>query len=453
MTIQKTHSLETVGGVSLATGGAAADGADMRRTQESVDGLSLDLLDALTLLAQDRVRGGGLRLVGEDGLLPAITQHLMQAALEAELDEHLAAEAERGGGRGSCSGGNGRNGYRTKKVMSEVGPITLQIPRDRLGTFRPRILPKGARRTGALDEMVLSLTARGMTSGEIVAHLEEVYGMKTSKETISTITDKALDSMNEWRTRPLDAVYPVVFVDAIHVKIRDGQVANRPIYVAIAVTADGYREILGLWAGDGGEGAKFWQQVLTDLRNRGVKDVLMLVCDGLSALPDAVANVWPQTVVQRCVVHLIRQSLRYASRRDWPEVAADLKPVYTAVNEAQARERLDEFDAKWGHKYGSIATVWQRAWSEFVPFLAFPDSIREVVYTTNSIESLNARYRRAATACGHFPNEQAALKRIYLATLALDPSGRGRKRWNNKWKAALNEFDQLFDGRLTAGRV
>ncbi|MDW4911175.1 transposase, partial [Streptomyces sp. ADMS] len=187
------------------------------------------------------------------------------------------------------------------------------------------------------------------------------------------------------------------------------------------------------------------------MRNRGVKDVLMLVCDGLSALPDAVANideddrvdrlnsidVWPRTVVQRCVVHLIRQSLRYASRRDWPEVAADLKPVYTAVNEAQARERLDEFDAKWGHKYASIAAVWQRAWSEFVPFLAFPDAIREVVYTTNSIESLNARYRRAATACGHFPNEQAALKRIYLATLALDPSGRGRKRWNNKWKAAL----------------
>jgi hypothetical protein len=203
MTIQKTHSLETVGGVSLAVGGTAADGADMRRTQESVDGLSLDLLDALTLLAQDRVRGGGLRLVGEDGLLPAITQHLMQAALEAELEEHLAAEAECGGGRGSRSGGNGRNGYRTKKVMSEVGPITLQIPRDRLGTFRPRILPKGARRTGALDEMVLSLTARGMTSEEIVAHLEEVYGMKTSKETISTITDKALDSMNEWRTRPL----------------------------------------------------------------------------------------------------------------------------------------------------------------------------------------------------------------------------------------------------------
>ncbi|WAX77150.1 transposase [Streptomyces sp. KMM 9044] len=209
----------------------------------------------------------------------------------------------------------------------------------------------------------------------------------------------------------------------------------------------------GLWVGDGGEGATFWQQVLTDPRNRGVRDVLMLVCDGLSALPDAVVNVWPRTVVQRCVVHLIRQSLRYASRRDWPEVAAGLKPVHTGVNGARARERLDEFDAKWGHKYGSIAAVRQRAWSEFVPFLAFPDAIREVVHSTNSIESLNARYRRAATACGHFPNEQAALKRIYLATLAPAPSGRGRKRWNNKWEAALNEFDQLFDGRLTAGRV
>ena len=256
MMIQKAHSLETVGGVSLASGEAAADGADVKRMPETVDGLSLDLLDALTLLAQDQVRAGGLKLVGEGGLLPAITQHVMQAALETELEEHLAAEAERAGGRGSRSGGNGRNGYRQKKVMSEVGPIVLQVPRDRRGTFRPKVLPRHARRTGALDEMVLSLTARGMTSGEIVAHLGEVYGMSASKEMISTITDKALESMNEWRTRPLDAIYPVIFVDAIHVKIRDGQVANRPIYVAIAVTADGYREILGLWAGDGGEGGR-----------------------------------------------------------------------------------------------------------------------------------------------------------------------------------------------------
>ncbi|MEV5646602.1 IS256 family transposase [Streptomyces flaveolus] len=211
--------------------------------------------------------------------------------------------------------------------MTEVGTVTVQVPGDRLGTFAPRLLPKYARRTGALDEMVLSLTAKGLTSGEIVAHLAEVYGMTTTKETVSTITDKALESMAEWRTRPLGPVYPVVFLDAIHVRIRDGHVANRPIYVAIAVTADGYREILGLWAGDGGEGAKYWQTVLTEIKNRGVRDVLMLGCDGLSALPEAVNVVWPQTVVQTCIVHLIRTSLRYASRRDWADVARDLKPV------------------------------------------------------------------------------------------------------------------------------
>jgi putative transposase len=440
--------------VSLAGSGAGVEGADVKSMPVSQHGLSRELLEELAALAAQKTRAGdGLRLMGEGGLLPELAQHLMQAALETEMDLHLAAEAARVGGRGSRSGGNSRNGYRAKKVMTEVGPVTVQVPRDRLGTFAPRLLPRYARRTGALDEMVLSLTAKGLTSGEIVAHLAEVYGMSTTKETVSTITDKALDSMAEWRTRPLDPVYPVVFIDAIHVKIRDGHVANRPIYVAIAVTADGYREILGLWAGQGGEGAKYWQTVLTEIKNRGVRDVLMLVCDGLSALPEAVNTVWPQTVVQLCIVHLIRNSLRYASRRDWADVARDLKPVYTAVNEEQARARLDEFNETWGKKYPSIAGTWERAWSEFVPFLGLPDAIRQVVYTTNAIESLNARYRRAAQACGHFPNEQAALKRLYLATLALDPSGRGRQRWNNRWKPALNEFDLLFDGRLTAGRV
>ncbi|MFD5521058.1 IS256 family transposase [Streptomyces sp. NPDC127066] len=420
----------------------------------SENGLSSELLEELAALAAEKVRGGeGLRLMGEGGLLSELAQHLMQAALEAEMDEHLTAEAGRIGGRGSRSGGNMRNGYRAKKVMPEVGAVTVQVPRDRLGTFRPRLLPVHARRTGALDDLVLSLTAKGLTSGEIVSHLAQTYGMTTTKETISTITDKALESMAEWRTRPLDPVYPVVFIDAVHVKIRDGHVANRPIYVAVAVTADGYREILGLWAGNGGEGAKYWQTVLTEIKNRGVRDVLMLVCDGLSALPDAVNTVWPQTVVQTCVVHLIRASLRYASRRDWAEVARDLKPVYTAVNEEEARQRLADFDATWGKRYPSIAGTWQRAWSEFVPFLGLPDAIRQVVYTTNAIESLNAHYRRAAQTCGHFPNEQAALKRLYLAALALDPTGRGRQRWNNRWKSALNEFDVLFDGRLTAGRV
>jgi transposase-like protein len=224
----------------------------------SPNGLSSELLEELAALAAEKVRGVGLRLMGEGGLLPELAQHLMQAALEAEMDQHLAEEAGRVGGRGSRSGGNMRNGYRAKKVMTEVGTVTVQVPRDRLGTFQPRMLPRYARRTGALDELVLSLTAKGLTSGEIVSHLAQTYGMTTTKETISTITDKALESMAEWRTRPLDPVYPVVFIDAVHVKIRDGHVANRPVYVAIAVTADGYREILGLWAGDGGEGAKYW---------------------------------------------------------------------------------------------------------------------------------------------------------------------------------------------------
>ncbi|MEU6012154.1 IS256 family transposase [Streptomyces sp. NPDC047453] len=303
MSTTTDHRIETSGSVSLAVADGSVQGADVKSMPVSPNGLSLELLEELAALAAEKVRGEGLRLMGEGGLLPELTQHLMQAALEAEMDEHLAAEAGRVGGRGSRSGGNMRNGYRAKKVMTEVGAVTVQVPRDRLGTFRPRMLPVYARRTGALDDLVLSLTAKGLTSGEIVSHLAQTYGMTTTKETISTITDKALESMAEWRTRPLDPVYPVVFIDAVHVKIRDGHVANRPVYVAIAVTADGYREILGLWAGDGGEGAKYWQTVLTEIKNRGVRDVLMLVCDGLSALPDAVNTVWPQTVVQTSSVH------------------------------------------------------------------------------------------------------------------------------------------------------
>ncbi|MEU3355706.1 IS256 family transposase [Streptomyces sp. NPDC037389] len=448
-----SHTMGMASGVSLARADGTVEGSGVKSMPVSENGLSVELLEELSALAAEKTAAGGLRLMGEGGILPELAQHLMQAALEAEMDLHLADESVRVGGRGSRSGGNTRNGYRAKKVMTEVGPVVVNVPRDRLGTFRPGLLPKYARRTGALDEMVLSLTGKGLTSGEIVAHLAEVYGMTTSKETVSTITDKALESMAEWRTRPLDSVYPVVFIDAIHVRIRDGQVANRPVYVAIAVTADGYREILGLWTGQGGEGAKYWQTVLTEIRNRGVRDVLMLVCDGLTALPEAVGTIWPQTVVQTCVVHLIRNSMRYASRRDAAEIARDLKPVYTAVDETQARSRLTEFSEKWDSRYPSITGIWERAWNEFVPFLSLPPAIRQVVYTTNAIESLNARYRRAAQACGHFPNETAALKRLYLATLALDPTGRGRQRWSNRWKAALNEFDVLFDGRLTANQA
>jgi transposase-like protein len=282
--------------------------------------------------------------------------------------------------------------------------------------------------------------------------LAEVYGADVSKQTISTITDKVLDGMVEWQNRPLDRVYPVVFLDAIHVKVRDGKVANRPIYVALAVTVDGTRDILGLWAGDGGEGAKFWLQVCTELRNRGVDDVLMAVCDGLKGLPDAINEVWPRTVVQTCVIHLLRASFRYAARQHWDAIARALKPVYTAATEAAATERFLEFAQAWGTKYPAIVRLWENAWSEFVPFLAFSPEIRTVICSTNAIESVNARIRRAVNARGHFPNEQAALKCVYLAVMSLDPTGKGRKRWITRWKVALNAFEIAFEGRLSAGQ-
>jgi transposase-like protein len=273
-----------------------------------------------------------------------------------------------------------------------------------------------------------------------------------SKETISTITDRVMDSFAEWQSRLLDPVYPVVFIDCIHVKIRDGQVANRPINVALAVTVDGGRDILGLWAGDGGEGAKYWLRVLTEIRNRGVNDVCIVVCDGLKGLPDAIGEVWPQAITQLCIVHLLRNTYRYASKADWAGIAKDLKPVYTAASEQAALDAFAEFSVAWEKKYPAVIRLWTNAWPEMVPFLAFDAEIRKIVCTTNAIESLNARFRRAVNARGHFPTDQAALKVLYLAVVSLDPTGKGRARWTNRWKAALNAFDITFDGRITAGR-
>lgn len=411
-----------------------------------------DLLDdAMVAMLAERAREqaaeGGLRLLGDGGLLQAITKRVIEAALEGELADHLAADPAVGG-----AGRNERNGSRRKKLMTEVGPVEVAVPRDRDASFAPTVVAKRRRRTSGIDDLVISLTAKGLTTGEIVAHLAEVYDIATSKETISNITDRVLDGMSEWRTRPLDGVYPVVMIDAIHVKIRDGQVANRPVYVALAVTVDGLREVLGLWVGDGGEGAKFWGQVCQELKNRGVADVLMLVCDGLTGLPEAVNHVWPRTVVQTCIIHLLRASYRYASKAHYAAIARDLRPVYTAPSEAAALDRFAEFAAAWETRYPAIVKLWERSWPEMVPFLAFDREIRSVICSTNAIESLNARYRKAANASGHFPNEQAALKRLYLATLSLDPTGKGKVRWSNRWKPALNAFDITFDGRLSAAR-
>jgi transposase-like protein len=398
-----------------------------------------------------QARAEGLRLTGEGGLLAKLTKLVVESALEGEMDDHLGYAKHDPAGRGS---GNSRNGRRAKTVVTEAGPVEIEVPRDRDGSFEPKIVAKRQRRLGGIEELVVSLSAKGLTTGEISSHLAEVYGAEVSKQTISTITDRVLDGMAEWQSRPLDAVYPVVFVDVINVKIREGNVANRPVYVALAVTCEGAREVLGLWAGEhgDGEGAKYWLRILSELKNRGVGDVLMLVCDGLKGLPDAVGQVWPQAIVQTCIVHLLRNSFRYASKKDWAAIAKDLKPVYSAASESDALDRFAEFSEKWEKRYPAIIRLWTNAWPEFTPFLQFDRDIRTLICTTNAIESLNARIRRAVNARGHFPTEQAALKCVYLAIMSLDPTGKGQKRWSNRWKAALNAFDITFDGRLSAGR-
>jgi len=404
-----------------------------------------------------RARAGGLALTGEAGLLAQLTKRLVESALEGEITDHLGYDRHDDVGR---DGGNSRNGHRSKTLLTEVGPVQVDVPRDRDATFEPRIVAKRKRRLSGVDELVISLSAKGLTTGEVAAHLAEVYGADVSRQTISTITDKVIEGMAEWQNRPLDPVYPVIFIDAINVKIRDGKVANRPIYVALAVTSEGRRDILGLWAGEapsvtgapGGEGAKYWLHVLTEIKNRGVGDVLMVVCDGLTGLPEAISAVWPATITQTCVVHLLRNSFRYAGRQHYEAIARALRPVYTAPTEAAAMERFLEFCQTWGERYPAIVRLWENAWSEFVPFLSFDVEIRKIICTTNAIESVNSRIRRAVKARGHFPNEQAALNCVYMAIMSLDPTGTGQRRWTMRWKPALNAFDMTFDGRLSAGR-
>jgi putative transposase len=312
---------------------------------------------------------------------------------------------------------------------------------------------KRQRRLSGVDEIVLSLYAKGMTTGEISAHFAEIYGASISKETVSRITDKVVDEMQEWSARPLDAVYVAVFIDAIVVKVRDGQVANRPIYAAIGVTVDGRKDVLGLWAGTGGEGAKFWMSVLIDLKNRGVTDVFFVVCDGLKGLPEVVANVWPLSIVQTCIIHLIRNTFRLTSRRDADPIKKDIKKIYTAPNPDAALAALDDLEEKWGKQYRAMIRLWRNAWNEFIPFLDYDIEVRTVICSTNAIESLNARYRRAIRARGHFPTEQAAMKCLYLVTRSLDPTGAGRTRWTMRWKPAINAFAITFGDRWPAAET
>jgi putative transposase len=374
--------------------------------------------DELAAQLVDQARADGVDLVGPGGLLGDLTKRVLEAGLEVEMADHVGYDKHDPEGR---NGANSRNGTRSKTVLTEVGPVEIDVPRDRDGTFDPKLVRKRQRRLAGVDEMVISLTAKGLTTGEVQAHLAEVYGTDMSREQVSKITDAILGEMAEWMTRPLERVYPVVFIDAMVVKIRDGQVANRPIYTAIGVTVDGKRDVLGLWAGTGGEGAKFWLQVLTEIKNRGVDDVCIVCCDGLKGLPDSIAATWPLAVVQTCVLHLIRNTFRLASRADWDRMAKDLRPVYTAVNEEQAQAKLAEFHDAWGDRYPAIKGLWDNAWGEFIPFVDYSVEIRRVIYSTNAIESLNARMRRATRARGHFPNEQAALKCLYLTIASTPP--------------------------------
>jgi transposase-like protein len=395
-----------------------------------------------------RARSQGVELTGEDGLLTSMVRQVLQTGLEVELADHLGYEAYDPAGRGS---GNSRNGSYPKTVTTEIGDVELRVPRDRNGTFEPVTVPKYERRLDGLSGNVISLYAKGMTTGDIQAHLFEIYDTEISRETISKITDAIVEEMTAWQSRPLDRLYPVLLIDAIVIKVRDSQVANRPVYVAIGVNLEGERDVLGMWLGPtGGEGAKQWATMLTDLRNRGVADALIVCCDGLKGLPDSIRTTWPDATVQTCVVHMVRNSLRYASKKHWSAITKTMREIYTSPTVEAAESRFADFAETWRDIYPAMIGSWENAWDEFVPFLSFPVELRKIVYTTNAIESLNARFRRAVRHRGHFPNEQAAMKVLYLVATARRPNRENLSGRINGWKAILNALTMHYGDRIAA---
>jgi putative transposase len=402
------------------------------------------LAEHLVAQAQEQ----GVELLGEGGLLQQMTKAVLERALAEELTDHLGYEAGDPAGRGS---GNSRNGSTPKRLLTEAGHVDLEVPRDRASTFDPQIVPKGARRRDGIDALVISLYARGMTVRDIQAHLAEIYDVTVSPDLISTITDSVLEEVAEWQSRPLDRVWPVIFLDAVVCKVRDnGTVRNKAAHLAVGVDTDGKKEVLGIWV-EAVEGAKFWLRVMNELRARGVEDVLIVVCDGLTGLPEAVTAVWPDTIVQTCIVHLTRASLRWVNYKDRKRVAAQLRCIYAAPTEAAAREALDAWtDSEVGRAYPAIKRQWEAAWEQVTPFFAFPPEVRKVLYTTNMIESINYQLRKISKTRGHFPTDQALIKLLYLGCRELGRTSRkgqgGRSPY--AWKTALNQFDIMFPGRL-----
>ena len=384
-------------------------------------------------------------ILGEQGLLKQFTKAVLERAMGAELTEHLGYEKHDPAGYGS---GNTRNGSSGKTVKGKNGEVTIEVPRDRKGTFEPQIVKKHQTRFDGFDDKILSMYARGMTTRDIQGHLQEIYGVEVSPTLISNVTDAVVEEVKAWQNRPLDAVYPILYLDALHVKIRDaGHVQNRAIYVAMGVRLEGNKEVLGLWAGQA-EGAKFWLQVVTELKNRGVQDVFIACVDGLKGLPQAIETVFPKAQVQLCIVHLVRNSLNYVSWKERKAVAADLKPIYRAATSEEATQQLEAFAEKWDGRYPSISQIWRRNWEQVSPFFAYPAEIRKVIYTTNAVESLNMSLRKVIKTRGSFPNEEAAMKLLFLAL------ERVAKKWTRPvqdWKAALNRFAILYEDRLPRG--
>jgi putative transposase len=417
----------------------ALDEARLRRAIGELwddDRISDELIDELLAGARTEEE-----IVGPGGLLAQLTKRLIERALEVELTEHLGYEphCEPPGGTG-----NTRNGTTPKTLITDQGPVPLETPRDREGSFEPKLVRKRQRRFKGFDEKILALYSRGLSVRDIEAHLQEIYGVKVGRELISKVTDAVMDDVRAWQQRPLEDVYPVIFLDALVLKIREGgSVQRKACYLALGVTVSGQREVLGMWFQDT-EGAKFWMQVLSELKHRGVSDILICCVDGLKGFPEAIEAIFPKTTVQTCVVHLLRHSLKYVPRREREQVARDLKPIYTAVDADKAHQALERFDDKWGERFPVITKAWLDAWEYVIPFLAFPAEVRRVIYTTNAIEALNRQLRKAIKTKGHFPNEDAARKLIYLAVMNATP------QWTRcrNWTVARLAFKIHFGDRL-----
>lgn len=421
------------------TSSARAGEAAARRLTQAFSPATIDALikDA---------KAAGTPLGGVDGLLNQMTKAVLERALQAELTDHLGYDSGDPAGRGS---GNSRNGKTMKTVSTVNGPVSLEIPRDRNGSFEPAIVPKRARRIGNIDEMILSLYSRGMTTRDIESHLREVYGVNASYELISNITDVVVDEIKLWQSRPLDEVYPILYVDGIRIRVKDnGVVTTKVAYLAIGVDLDGRKHALGCWIQDT-EGAKFWQKVLTDLRNRGVRDILIACCDGLTGLPDAIQGVFEDTVVQTCVVHVIRNAMRFVNYQDRKKIAKAMREIYTATTLEAAELALADFDKKFGEQYPGAVDVWRHAWDEFIPFLDYPPELRKIVYTTNAIESINFQLRKITKNRGHFPDKDAAMKLLYLGLRNISSHRGGTSgTGTHGWKVALNTLVRLFPNRL-----